>query len=177
MGDARRLLSARGSVLWNGGVFWKRSCETHKGSSLCGVCSAPVCYENPKLKNTKLGPAHWNFGGCKHISSKGRTALGGLFRSVFNIDSSGICRVLLCGLVDDTFLKLFHMFRRISTFCIVFSCFCLAKHFSSLDTTYPDVYFLQISEVCTAKCVLWVSSKSFCLFSTRILLYDFLTSA
>ena len=176
MGDARRLLSARGSVLWNGGVFWKRSRDTHKGSSLCGVCSAPVCYENPKLKNTKLGRAHWNFWGCTSVA-KAELLWGGLFRSVFNIDSSGICQVLLCGLVDDTFLKLFHVFRRISTFCIVFSCFCLAKHSSSLDTTYPDVYFLQISEVHTAKYVLWVSRKSFCLFSTRILLYDFLTSA
>lgn len=158
MGDARRLLSARGSVLGNGGVFWKRSRDTRKGSShMLGTC---VLWESQAEKhNTKLGPAHWNFWGAhqkqRQNCSGGTLPLSVQHRFFWNLSSLALR--LSRWYIFET-IPYVQENKYISHSLLFLLGWALSQfgHYLSLCL----VYFLQISEVNTDKCVLWVSSKN-----------------
>lgn len=142
----------RGLWIENRGVFWEKSC----GMLMCGSQMLSTCmlWESRAGKKTTQ---NWvlsfkTFLGV-HIRSRWKTALWELFHPVFKINSLGICWIVVYGLGDGKFLQPSHMCKRTSVFCIVFSYFFSVGHFPHLDTTCPDFYFLQISEVPTCKCV------------------------
>ena len=147
-------------------------------TKVAATCLAHVCYENPKLKNTTQ---NWvlpteTFGGAQQKQrqncSGGTLPFSVQHRFFWNL--SGLALWLSRWYIFETI-----PYVQENKYILHSLLFLLSWALSQFGhyLSWCLVYFLQVSETHTDKCVLWVSSKNFCLFSSRILLYDFLTLA